>query len=122
MRTFLATTQDEREKLVRLKFKVDESVVRGKNIMLIDDSLVRGTTMKVLVDMVLLAGAKSVYVISASPIVRNGDRYGIAMSTSQLIARDKIENRILTCRQIESALFRDRDGQLKAQLFFPSVE
>ena len=78
--------------------------------------------MKVLVDMLLLAGAKSVYVLSASPIVKYGDRYGIAMSTSQLIARDKIENKVLTRRQIESALFRDRDGQLKGQLFFPSVE
>ncbi len=122
VRTFLATTQEEREKLVRLKFKVEESVVRGKNILLIDDSLVRGTTMKILADMLLLAGAKSVYVLIASPIVKWGDRYGIAMSTSQLIARNPTDNKVLTRKQIENALFCDRDGQLKAQLFFPSVE
>lgn len=62
------------------------------------------------------------HVLSASPIVKYGDRYGIAMSTSQLIARDKTGGDILTCEQIEKELFRDRDGNLKAQLFFPSVE
>lgn len=122
VRTFLANTQEEREKLVKLKFKVDESVVRGKNILLIDDSLVRWTTMKVLVDMLLLAWAKSVHVLSASPIVKYGDRYGIAMSTNQLVSRHKTEDTILTCEQIERELFLDLNGNLKARLFFPSVE
>jgi glutamine phosphoribosylpyrophosphate amidotransferase len=66
--------------------------------------------MKVLVQMMLDAMAKSVYVVSASPMVQYGDRYGIAMSTDQLVARDKTEGRILTCEEVKKALFSDRQG------------
>jgi len=78
--------------------------------------------MKVLVQMMLDAMAKSVYVVSASPMVQYGDRYGIAMSTDQLVARDKTEGKILTCEEVRKALFSDRQGGLMANLFFPSVE
>lgn len=55
VRSFMASTQIKREHLVRMKFLINEDVIRGKNILLIDDSIVRGTTMKVLVDMLLKA-------------------------------------------------------------------
>jgi glutamine phosphoribosylpyrophosphate amidotransferase len=56
--------------------------------------------MKVLVQMMLDATAESVSVVSASPMVKFGDRYGIAMSTDQLVARDKTDGGILTCEDV----------------------
>lgn len=64
--------------------------------------------MKVLVQMMLDAMAQSVYVVSASPMVRYGDRYGIAMSTDQLVARDKTDGDILTSEEVRKVLFSDR--------------
>jgi len=120
----MGATQSERERLVKMKFRVNPHTGEndGGKDLLIDDSIVRGNTMKVLVPMMLKTRTRSVQVLSSSPIVKNGDRYGIAMSTNSLTARDKIEDKILTCEQIERELFCDRDGRLIARLFFPSVE
>ncbi len=96
--------------------------IRGQDILFIDDSIVRGTTMSIGVDMLLEAGAKSVFVLSASPIVHYGDRYGIAMGTGELIGVDQVSGEKLTASDIESKLFYDsRTGIQKARLFYPSV-
>lgn len=41
VRSFMASTQEERERLVRLKFQIISEVVRGKDRLLLDDSIVR---------------------------------------------------------------------------------
>lgn len=101
VRTFIARTQIERERLVAMKFRtVPEGIDRDSNL-LIDDSIVRGTTMKVLASKLDESGAGNIQVLSSSPMVQFGDRYGIAMSTTQLVARDESDGRILTTEEIE---------------------
>lgn len=41
VRSFMASSQVEREKLVRLKFQIVTELLRGKNRLLMDDSIVR---------------------------------------------------------------------------------
>jgi len=57
--------------------------------------------------MLLETGALSVDVISSSPIVHCGDRYGIAMSTNELVGIDHSDARKLSCEEIEMKLFYD---------------
>lgn len=122
-RSFVASDQVDREAIVRDKFDLYPEHIVGQDILLIDDSIVRGTTMKIIVDMLLEAGAKSVFVLPASPIVHYGDRYGIAMSTNELIGIDHTSLERLTTADIETRLFLDaRTAQQKARLFYPSVE
>lgn len=106
-RSFMASDQVDREAIVRDKFILHPEYIAGQDILLIDDSIVRGTTMKVIVDMLLEAGAKSVFVLPASPIVHYGDRYGIAMSTNELIGIDHVSHEKLTSTDIETRLFFD---------------
>jgi amidophosphoribosyltransferase len=121
-RSFMAATQQEREQMVRDKFLIDPSQVWWKRILLVDDSIVRGTTMKIIVDILLEAWALSVSVLSASPIVHYGDKYGIAMSTNELIGINHTDGKRLNCEQIEEKLFYDsRSWCQKARLFYPSV-
>lgn len=121
VRTFMARTQVEREKLVAMKFRTNAEGIDGQNDLLIDDSIVRGTTMKVLADKVSAAWTNNLQVLSASPMVKYWDRYGIAMSTTQLVARDESDGRVLTTPEIEWRLFYDRNGRQFARLFFPSL-
>ncbi len=122
-RSFLASEQIEREKIVRDKFVINSEHIRWQRILLIDDSIVRGTTMQVIVDMLLEAWASAITVISASPIVHYGDRYGIAMTTRELIGIDHTDNTLRSSEDIEKKLFYNViTGQQKARLFYPSVE
>jgi amidophosphoribosyltransferase len=68
-RSFIAPSQDLRERAVSVKLNVLKSTVRGKRIILIDDSIVRGTTSRRLVQMLKDAGAKEVHFRVASPPV-----------------------------------------------------
>lgn len=123
VRSFMASTEAERERLVRLKFRILEwSFDQPQSDLLIDDSIVRGTTMRVLIDMLREAWSQRMQVLSSSPIVKYGDRYGIAMSTDQLVAREKISWNTLTAEQIWNTLFTDVSWHSKASLFFPSVD
>ncbi len=69
-RTFIAPSQDSREKGVNIKLNPIKEVVKGKRIVLVDDSIVRGTTSKRIVDQLRVAGAKEIHMrISAPPFV-----------------------------------------------------
>lgn len=119
----MASLQDDREAIVRDKFILHPEYIAGQDILLIDDSIVRGTTMQVIVDMLLEAGARFVFVLPASPIVHYGDRYGIAMSTGELIGVDQVSTERLSTEDIESKLFYDPlSGRQKARLFYPSID
>ena len=75
-RTFIMPDQNTRELSVRRKLNAMPAVFRGKSVLLVDDSIVRGTTMSQIVDMVRRAGAKRVYLASASPPVKYPNVYG----------------------------------------------
>ncbi len=76
-RTFMDPTQEERERLLRLKLGIISETVKDKRILLVDDSIVRGTTMKRLVDRLKQAGAKEVHVRSCSPPIKYSCYFGI---------------------------------------------
>jgi amidophosphoribosyltransferase len=78
-RTFIMPDQRTREVSVRRKLNAMPAVFEGKSVLLIDDSIVRGTTMAQIVDMVRRAGAKRVYLASASPPVKYPNVYGVDM-------------------------------------------
>ena len=68
-RSFIKPTQKLREHDVHIKLNPLKVNVQGKNLILIDDSIVRGTTSMKLVRALKKAGAKKVYLLSASPRV-----------------------------------------------------
>jgi amidophosphoribosyltransferase len=76
-RTFIAPSQEYREKAVSVKHNVIHSEVRGKRVILIDDSIVRGTTSRRLVSILRGAGAKAVHIRLCSPPVRCPCFFGI---------------------------------------------
>ncbi|MBO9477776.1 amidophosphoribosyltransferase [Shimia sp. R11_0] len=89
-RTFIMPGQEERQKSVRRKLNAIPREMEGRNILLIDDSIVRGNTIKKIVQMCREAGAKKVYIASASPPVAYPNVYGIDMPTKhELVANGR---------------------------------
>ncbi|MFH0737790.1 MAG: amidophosphoribosyltransferase [Candidatus Micrarchaeota archaeon] len=89
-RTFIMPDQEKRRSNVRLKLNPVRSIISGKKVVLIDDSIVRGTTLKEIVALVRMAGAKEVHVRITSPPIKAPCFYGVDMSTyKELIAHDK---------------------------------
>jgi len=88
-RTFIMPGQEERQKSVRRKLNAIPLEMKGLNILLIDDSIVRGNTIKKIVQMCRAAGAKKVYVASASPPVKFPNVYGIDMPTKRELIADR---------------------------------
>ena len=89
-RTFIMPGQAERQKSVRRKLNAIPLEFDGHNVLLIDDSIVRGNTIKKIVQMCREAGAKKVYIASASPPVVYPNVYGIDMPTKhELVANGK---------------------------------
>lgn len=69
-RSFIAPSQQLRERAVRIKLNVIKETVRGKRVILIDDSIVRGTTSARIVRLIREAGAREVHMrISAPPFI-----------------------------------------------------
>lgn len=66
-RTFIRTTQNDRELAVRLKLNPIRDVVNGKRVIMVDDSIVRGTTSGQIVNLLRQAGAREVHIRIASP-------------------------------------------------------
>ena len=66
-RTFIQSSQWQRENSVRIKLNPLSSVVKGKRIVLVDDSIVRGTTSAKLVSLLREAGATEVHMRISSP-------------------------------------------------------
>lgn len=94
-RTFIMPDQQQRKHSVRRKLNVIELEFQGKNVLLVDDSIVRGTTSRKIIQMARNAGAKRVYLASASPPVRHPNIYGIDMpSAEELIANGRTEDEI----------------------------
>jgi len=86
--------------LWQLKSNVNEklnpikTVVKGKDIILIDDSILSGNTMKKIIKMLRIAGAKSIHVrISCPPIIKNCDLNDSISNRDLLIAyQTKVES------------------------------
>lgn len=94
-RTFIAPTQELREKAVSVKLNPLKVNIEGKRVVIIDDSIVRGTTSKKLVDLLRKSGAKEVHFRVSSPIVKFPCYFGINISyRSELIGAQKTVDEI----------------------------
>jgi len=102
-RTFIMPIQSTRENAVKLKLKPIESVIKGKNVLVVDDSIVRGTTSRRIVKLLRETGAKKVYFVSTYPPIKNPCYYGIDFQrTSELIAAGR------TVEEIEKEIGADK--------------
>ena len=63
----------------------------NKNVLLIDDSIVRGNTSKQIIEMARRAGAKKVYLASASPPIKYPNVYGIDIDKNVLFEEERIK-------------------------------
>jgi len=112
-RTFIMPDQRTRELSVRRKLNAMPAVFAGKNVLLVDDSIVRGTTMSQIVEMVRRAGAKRVYLASASPPVRHPNVYGVDMPTrTEFVACDLTEEEIRSVLGADGLLYQDLEDML----------
>ncbi len=114
-RTFIMPEQEVRERKVRLKINPVKAVIKGKRVILIDDSIVRGTTMRQIVDVLRLYGAKEIHVRIGSPPIIAPCYFGIDMSTrEQLIASEKRIDEICKSIHADSLGYTPIDGIIEA--------
>ena len=114
-RTFIMPGQQERKKSVRQKLNPIELEFAGKNVLLVDDSIVRGTTSKQIVQMAREAGAKKVYMASASPPVRYPNVYGIDMAShAEFVAHDRTVEEITKVIGADWLVYQDLDDLISS--------
>ena len=115
-RTFIKSTQQQRELAVRMKFAALKTAIKDKKIAIVDDSLVRGTTTKHIITFLRENGAKEVHVRLASPPVRFGCCYGVnASSETELPASSKTVEEIRDMIGADSLAYISLDS-LRASL------
>ena len=114
-RTFIMPGQEVRKKSVRQKLNVIASEFKGRNVLLVDDSIVRGTTSREIVQMAREAGARKVYLASATPPVRYPNVYGIDMPTSdELVAHGRTVEEVRALIGCDALIYQDVDAMKKA--------
>ncbi len=107
-RTFIMPGQAERVRSVRRKLNAIGLEFRGKNVLLVDDSIVRGTTSKQIIQMAREAGARKVYLASASPPVAYPNVYGIDMpAASELIAAGRTVEQVCALIGADRLIYQD---------------
>jgi len=125
-RTFIMPGQAERQKSVRRKLNAIPLEFDGHNVLLIDDSIVRGNTIKKIVQMCREAGAKKVYIASASPPVKFPNVYGIDMPTKhELIAseqsieeiREELGADALFYQELDDLIWAAKEGNPEIEQF-----
>jgi len=114
-RTFIMPGQEERIRSVRRKLNTISLEFRNKNVLLVDDSIVRGTTSSQIIQMAREAGARKVYLASASPPVRYPNVYGIDMpAASELVASGRTEEEICRVVGADRLIYQDLEALEKA--------
>ena len=117
-RTFIMPGQQERRKSVRRKLSPIDLEFRGKNVLLVDDSIVRGTTSQQIVQMAREAGAKRVYLASASPPVRHPNVYGIDMpAPHEFVAHNKSIEEICESIGADRLIYQELEDLIDAVRF-----
>lgn len=74
-RSFMPTTQKERNKIANMKILPVHEFIKDKKLLFVDDSIVRGTQLKETVDFLYDNGAKEVHMRSACPPIMYGCKY-----------------------------------------------
>lgn len=84
-RSFMPTSQDQRNLIARMKLIPVKSLIENKKLLLIDDSIVRGTQLRETTEFLYQSGAKEVHVRPACPPLLFGCKYlNFSRSKSEL--------------------------------------
>lgn len=114
-RTFIEMGSTKRVNKVKIKLNALREVIDGKNVLLVDDSIVRGTTMLRTVKMLKDAGAKTVHVRVASPMVFYNCEIGVNQSVKgKMLAHDHNLEQIREIIGADSLAYIDFEDLLKA--------
>lgn len=94
-RTFIMSTQHERERAVRMKLNPIRRHLDGASVVLVDDSIVRGTTSRRIIGIMRDAGAREVHVRIGSPRIVAPCYLGVDMPTrEELVAHGRDEDEV----------------------------
>lgn len=74
-RSFMPTTQEERNKVAKMKQIPVIELIKGKNLLFVDDSIVRGTQLRETVEFLYDNGAEAVHMRSACPPIMYACKY-----------------------------------------------
>ncbi|MGH8476844.1 MAG: amidophosphoribosyltransferase [Methylococcales bacterium] len=114
-RTFIMAGQQARKHSIRQKLNAIALEFRQKNVLLVDDSIVRGNTSRQIIQLARDAGARRVYLASASPPVRFPNVYGIDMpAVHELIAHGRDEHAIQEEIGADWVIYQDLDDLIDA--------
>ncbi|HOD16706.1 MAG TPA: amidophosphoribosyltransferase [Spirochaetota bacterium] len=114
-RTFIEPTQKIRDFGAKIKYNVVRASVRGKRIVVVDDSIMRGTTMRKIIKMFRMAGAKEIHVRISAPPTTFPCFYGIDIPTrKELIAATHTIEEIRKYLRVDSIEYMSVATMLKA--------
>lgn len=113
-RIFIKPKQGDRDKAVKKVYETINSVITGKNIILIDDSIVRGTTLARVIKLLRFKGVKSIHVGITTPKIHHPCCYGIDMSRpGELLAANKSEEEIAKILDCDSLTYITQQGLIQ---------
>jgi amidophosphoribosyltransferase len=114
-RTFIEPDQSIRDFGARLKYNPVKESINGKRVILIDDSIVRGTTMRKIVKMLRIAGAKEIHLRITSPPIISPCFYGMDFpSRKELIAATHTLEETKNYLRVDSLSYLSVAGMMKA--------
>ncbi len=114
-RTFIEPSQKIRDFGVKIKFNVVKSAVEGKRVIVVDDSIMRGTTMRKIIKMFRLAGAREIHVRISAPPTKFPCFYGIDIPThKELIAATHSIEEIRKYLRVDSIQYMTIDTLLQS--------
>jgi amidophosphoribosyltransferase len=107
-RTFIMQNQQLIQKSIKRKLCGIPDVFRNKCVLIVDDSIVRGNTSAHIVQMAREYGAKKVFFVSCSPIVRDTNEYGIYIPTQEeLVSYQRTQKQICEKIGVDYLIFHD---------------
>lgn len=84
-RSFMPSSQQERNKVAKMKQIPVHELIEGKKLLFVDDSIVRGTQLRETVEFLYENGAKEVHIRSACPPIMYGCKYlNFSRNTSEM--------------------------------------
>jgi amidophosphoribosyltransferase len=114
-RTFIEPTQKIRDFGAKIKYNVVRASVEGKKIVVVDDSIMRGTTMRKIIKMFRMGGAREIHVRISAPPTMFPCFYGIDIPTrKELIASTHSIEEIRKYLRVDSIQYMTVETMLKA--------